>query len=262
MGTTESFESRVLLTRDAEIATLTLSRGVRLNALDLASGRALLGAATALREDPDVRVVVIQANGDGFCGGGDIAEMNAAPDRKSYLRELTELINEALVVLADLPAIILTAVHGAVAGGGLGLMLAGDITIAEEGAVFAPGYRGLGVTPDCGASTRLPAAVGARRALWFFLAASRIDTVTAREWGLVEEVVPVGQLGARVSELANALTAIEPEALAQTRRLIRHAQNGTFSDRLDDEQNSISTLGGTAAAGALIARFAARSRGA
>lgn len=240
------------------VATITLDRGSRLNALDLASGRALLSIAEELTADQNIRVIVIRATGDGFCGGGDVAEMNRADDREAYLLELTDLIHGALILLSEHPAIVVSAVHGVVAGGGLGVMLAGDIVVAEAGTKFTAGYWGIGLTPDCGVSTRLPAAIGAERALWFLLAGRRIDTDTALHWGLIAEVAEIGALSQRLDEITSSLLAIDADALRETIRLVRSAHEGTLAERLIDEGRTIAARAGSSVAGDLIAKFLSR----
>jgi 2-(1,2-epoxy-1,2-dihydrophenyl)acetyl-CoA isomerase len=256
----DGFAHRISLSQVNSVATITLDRGGRLNALDLASGRSLLAIAEELSVERDVRVIVIRASGDGFCGGGDVSEMNQADDREDYLLELTGLIHRALVLLAEHPALVITAVHGVVAGGGLGIMLAGDIVIAEASTKFTAAYRAIGLTPDCGVSTRLPAAIGRQRSTWFLLAGKPIDTRTAREWGLIAEITEPGQHWNRAAELAATIASIDTDAVRETARLIRWADEGTLADRLADEGQTIASRAGSSAAGALIATFLSRGR--
>ncbi|MFN7151764.1 MAG: enoyl-CoA hydratase/isomerase family protein, partial [Microthrixaceae bacterium] len=93
---------------------------------------------------------------------------------------------------------------GAVAGGGLGLMLAADYIVASESARFVSKYAEIGLTPDLGVSTLLPAAIGQRRALRMLLQDVTIDAATALDWGLVTEVVPAADVASRALAVAES----------------------------------------------------------
>lgn len=247
----------VLLHIGDGLATVTLNRPDKLNALSLGLAKEFRQAVAEVAERDDVGVLLIQGAGSGFCAGGDVGEMAAAADRGDYLAKLVGEMNEPLASLSKLPVVTITAVHGTVAGGGIGLMLAGDIVLAAEGTGFTSAYPGVGLSPDCGASTLLPAVVGLRRALEFTLAGRMLHAEHALEWGLISEVVAPDQLRERAAVVARDILAGAPQALGETRRLLRASVGRGFVEGLQDEIATISMLARTELAGRRIERFAA-----
>jgi 2-(1,2-epoxy-1,2-dihydrophenyl)acetyl-CoA isomerase len=150
-------------------------------------------------------------------------------------------------------------VHGAVAGGGLGLMLTADYIVAAEGARFVSKYANIGLTPDLGVSTLLPQAIGARRALQLLLQDRSLSATEALEWGLVAEVVAADQVAARTEEIARFWLEGATEAFGQASRLVRVGAHRDFADNLDDEARTIGAAFDTPASQARVAAFAAAS---
>ena len=138
-------------------------------------------------------------------------------------------------------------------------MLAGDVVLAERGTRFVSAYDGIGVTPDCGATVMLPAAMGLQRALDFTLTGRTLSAEDALEWGLVTELVEPGGLAARATELTDHI-ARAPRAAGRTRVLIRNAAFPDLRARLADEAAAIAEFAGSDRAGELIAQFAAGGR--
>lgn len=259
-GTAGHSGQLVLLHIGDGLATMTLNRPDKLNALSLGLAGEFRQAVAEIAERDDVGVLLIRGAGSGFCAGGDVGEMAAAADRGDYLTQLVGEMNHPLAALSKLPVVTISAVHGTVAGGGVGLMLAGDIVLAAEGTRFSSAYPGVGLSPDCGASTLLPAVVGLRRALDFTLGGRTLDTEHALEWGLISEVVAPGQLHERAAVVASAILAGAPQALGETRRLLRASVGRGFVEGLQDEMDTISMLARTGLAGQRMARFAAPRR--
>ena len=131
-------------------------------------------AAERAAEDEGVRAVVLSGAGKRFCGGGDIASFADSQDTAGDLYELAVAGDAAVAALEALAKPVAVAVHGAVAGAGLGIMLAGDVVIAAEGTKFVVAYPKIGLNPDCGTSTLLPLAMGRQRALAFALRHARL----------------------------------------------------------------------------------------
>lgn len=239
------------------VARIGLNRPERLNALGLRSARELLASATTIAARNDVRVVTITGAGGVFCAGGDVVEMAGAADRERYLRALTTDVHAALAILAELPVVVVAGVNGTVAGGGLGVMLAGDLVIAEAGTRFVSAYAGIGLSPDCGATTLVPEAIGTQRAMEFFLTGRVLSADEALAWGLITETVAAGGLGDRIDALASAI-ARSTRALGQTRMLLRRTQAAKFREHLESESLAISALAGSETSGALIREFVSR----
>ncbi|MGL6236839.1 MAG: enoyl-CoA hydratase/isomerase family protein [Segniliparus sp.] len=250
----------VLIARTGPTVRITLNRPDRYNAIDEALAAQFRSAVEAVAADPEVRVVVLQGAGRAFCAGGDVLDMASAEAPGEYLRQLATTIHAALEQLATLPVVVVAAVRGAAAGGGLGLMLACDLIVAGEGATFSAAYGKVGLTPDCGLSTRLPEAIGMQRALAMAVGGKTLTANQALDWGLVTDVVPDESLEARAEELVAAILAEAPRALGGARQLLRAARRSPFSDALAAEAETIGLHGEHEEARRLTAAFAARRK--
>jgi 2-(1,2-epoxy-1,2-dihydrophenyl)acetyl-CoA isomerase len=238
------------------VAHLQLNQPDAANALDLPLARALKDAVAAIAADDAVRSVVVRGAGKRFCAGGDVGSFAAAEGRAAYLLELATEADAAVRALADLPKPVVAAVHGAVAGAGLAVMLSCDVVVADPPTKLVFAYPGIGLTPDCGVSWLLPRAMGQQRALAFALTGAVLTAEDARDQGLVTEVAadPV----ARATEVAQGWAAGAATALGHTRRLLRA---GWDADRLAtgaEEARTISSLIEGEEASALVAQFLGR----
>ncbi|WP_231855429.1 enoyl-CoA hydratase/isomerase family protein [Tsukamurella pseudospumae] len=238
------------------VATIVLRRPDAANALDQPLADALVTVTARIAADPDVRVVVLRAEGRFFCAGGDVKAMVAADDRPAMLDHLADTIHRSLAVLDGLAVPVVAAIQGPVAGGGLGLVLAADIAIAADSAHFSTAYTGVGLSPDCGVSALLPKAVGFRRAMRMLLHGDRIDAATAADWGLIDLAVPADGLESAVTAEVERMLAGPHPGLGEARRLVRASYARGYADQLDDERRTIARMGGTEAAASRLARFA------
>jgi enoyl-CoA hydratase/carnithine racemase len=216
MATTQTAQDRVLVTREETTARLTLNRPERRNALSMALMNDLRGALEALGADPQVRVIVIAGSGAAFSAGHDLGEM-IEPD-PAFVQELFDECTRLMQAIHRVPQPVIARVHGVATAAGCQLVAACDLAVAEEGARFAtPGVR-IGLfcsTP----MVPLSRAIGRKRALDMLLTGRMVDAATARDWGLVNEVVPadeldtaVDALATRVAQAARATVAIGKEA--------------------------------------------------
>lgn len=203
------------------IATLTLNRPERSNALDNETLAELAAAFLDLEERADFRVLIVTGAGKAFCAGGDV---KAQPERFEWardrhqdrLRAIHFGVARALAVF-EKPTIAL--VNGAAAGGGLGLALACDIRIAGESARFGAAFRKVALALDMGLSYFLPRAVGRAKALEMLYAGELIGAAEALRIGLVNRVVPDGSLREEGMALARSIASGPPLAL----RLVKQA---------------------------------------
>lgn len=223
--------SGVEVTRDGAVATVTLSRPDRRNALDPATIEALRTAFGSLAESDEVRVIVLGGAGTAFCAGADIGWMAAA-------RELShdENVADAERMAAAFEAVdacgkaVVARVHGPAFGGGAGLVACADVAVAAEGASFAFSEIRLGLLPATIAPYVLRAiGPGATREL--FTTGRRFDAHEAHRLGLVHRVVTVAELDDAVTQVVDELIAGGPDAIAACKELVRAS---TASFALDD----------------------------
>lgn len=246
----------ILFALDGGLARVTLNRPTSLNAMDFPMAqrwRDVVREATAA----GVGAVILDAAGPAFCAGGDVSAMAASGVAGAAVTETAQVIHEGIRQLVEAPVPVVAAVQGAVAGGGLGLMLAADYVVASANARFVSKYADIGLTPDLGVSTLLPAAVGERRALQLLLQDRTLSASEALGWGLVAEVVP--DPAARAVEIARYWLDGATAAFGQAARLVRVGARRSFADNLDDEAATIGAAFDTAEARARVKAFAAAS---
>lgn len=227
----------LLEAREHRVATLTLNRPERLNAISPEMLAALREALVRLASDSDVRVLVLTGAGRGFCAGGDVKRMASgaidydAPDAVALLREKMELAQ----VLHDFPKPTLAQVNGPAAGAGLSLALACDLRIAGASARFTTAFARVGLSGDFGGSYFLSALVGAARAHELYLTGDTLDASHALAYGIVNRVVHDEDLAAETAGLAARLAAGPPIALTYMKRNLRAARTETLARVLDLE---------------------------
>ncbi len=190
---------------DGLVATVTLNRPERRNAISGSLLTQLRGTMAELDASPDVRVIVLTGAGPAFCAGLDLTELGR-PD--SSLGRGT-----SGPVLPRLAKPLIGAVNGAAITGGLELALACDFLIASELARFADTHARIGIMPGWGLTVELPAAVGVRRARQMSATGNFVDAATALTWGLVNHVVPHGELMTFARRLAADAASNDPAAV-------------------------------------------------
>jgi 2-(1,2-epoxy-1,2-dihydrophenyl)acetyl-CoA isomerase len=222
------------------VATLTLSGPERRNSIDHRLASELQAQLALASEDRDVAAVLVRAEGPSWCAGGALDELAEAGEGvHDYINAVGERLVPLVRTLHETPKVTIAVVHGSVAGGGLGLMAAHDVVIAAQSAVFIPAYRQLGLCPDAGFSYFLARDLGYRRTLELYLADERFGTARALELGLVNRVVPDGELDDAANTFARHVAAGPRLAQASTKRLLRQATDGLLERQLEDEIRSI-----------------------
>ena len=198
------------------VATVTLNRGERFNALSLAMIGALEAALDQLADDAGVRAVVIAAKGKGFCAGHDLKEMRAHPDL-AWQRELFGACGRMMQRLTQLPQPVIARVHGIATAAGCQLVSMCDLAVAADTAKFAlPGVN-VGVfcsTPAVGVARN----IARKRVMEMLLTGEMIDAPTALAWGLVNRVVPEAGLDAAVKQFTDVIAARSPAVVALGKR--------------------------------------------
>jgi 2-(1,2-epoxy-1,2-dihydrophenyl)acetyl-CoA isomerase len=229
--------SPLLLTRDGPVATLTLNRPEHLNTLDFTLVDALIAAAAEVANDSSLRVVVLRGAGKHFMAGGDLktfaGELSKPPaQRNTDFQALINRLHSAIEAFHRMPHPLVCGVQGAVAGFGLSLMNASDLVVAADTAYFTSAYRNIALTADGGGSWSLPRVVGLRRAMEIMLLAERFDAAQALAWGLVNRVVPAGDLDAAVDAVVRNLAEAPLLAVRNAKRLLRESLGRSLSEQL------------------------------
>jgi 2-(1,2-epoxy-1,2-dihydrophenyl)acetyl-CoA isomerase len=166
------------------------------------------------------RPVILTGSGDAFCSGADLKWLARMHDPAQGVAELVAVHHLAITTLVEMPAPVISAINGVVAGGGLGLALAADYCLAARSATFTAAYFRLGLTPDGGSSIFLERTIGPLRTLELLLTNRRLSADEAHVWGMLNEVVDDAHLFERAVTFAATLAVVPGYALLETRRLL------------------------------------------
>jgi enoyl-CoA hydratase/carnithine racemase len=226
---------------DGGVATLTLDRPGRLNAIGSDTVALLHDALDALEADAAARVVVVAGEGKAFSAGADITELDRlddAPDFARFVRSITDGFGR----LAGLPQPSIAAVDGLALGGGFELALACDLRIAGDAARFGVPEVRLGLLPAAAGTQRLARLLPAAVAKHLLMTGEALGAEAALHWGLVNRVVPAGEALATATQLARSLATGPPRALAAAKRLVDEGAELPFDSAVGLERDTVAML--------------------
>lgn len=232
----------VLLTVEAGVASITLNRPAQGNAMSLELMEALQKAFQDAEADPSCSVAVVHGSGRVFCGGGDLGDLAKAADHADLKVRMVTALQDTMFTIAASRLVVISAVNGAAAGAGLGLVLNTDIVLASPRASFHGAYGAIGLSPDAGVSYLLPLAIGAKRAASVLLTGARVSAEDAMEWGLVAQLHEPEEVDAHAEELARRLASGATQALAPTKKLLNAPALAGYRAHLDLERDGITSL--------------------
>lgn len=227
---------------EGRVSTVTLARPDSRNALNAELIEELRRSMKELAEDEEVRAIVLTGEGDYFCAGADIGYMRdtanfSYEENRQDARRLAAMFG----AVEECPKPVVASVKGAAIGGGIGLVAAADIGVAEEGAVFAFTEVRLGISPATIAPFVLRK-IGYSQARALFLTGERFSVTRAQEIGLVHQVANEGCLDEAVREKVEGLLAGGPEALAATKGLLRELREASPGEATEITARHIAEL--------------------
>lgn len=217
------------------IATITINRPERRNALDAEHYAALSQAWIRVRDDADVRVAVITGAGDkAFCAGADMKSFvgRTQPLSEVWLTQKDNLLNRGLEVWKP----VIAAVNGACVGGGMTLLMATDIRVACEEATFSLSEVKRGIIAANGGTQRVMKQLPYAIAMEMLLLGDTMDAATALRWGLVNRVVPREKLIDTAHELAGRIKKNAPLAVQAAKELAVHSLDMSLAEGIRMEQ--------------------------
>lgn len=233
-----SFE-HILFTIEQGVATLTLNRPEQLNSFNAQMHKEVREALKQVRQNPEVRCLLITGSGRGFCAGQDLGDRNVAPGAAAP--DLGESIeknyNPLIRALRDLPMPVICAVNGVAAGAGANIALACDITLAAKSASFIQAFCKIGLVPDSGGTWTLPRAVGMARAKALALLGDRLSAEQAEQWGMIWRCVDDAALQDEALKLARQLATQPTYGLALIKRALNASASNSFDEQLDLERD-------------------------
>lgn len=226
------------------VALVTMNRPKALNALNRDMTRALIETINPLEYDPDVRCVVIRG-GDHFMAGGDLKTFHAmlGRPRRDNLVAIEAFVHEVhslIIAIRRMPKPVVASVSGACAGFGLSFMCAADLAIAAEDSYYTLAYTLIGTSPDGGSTYALPRLVGLKKAAELALLGDRFDAATAKDYGLINWVVPAADLAAETAKLAARLAAGPTVAYGRTKALLQRSLDNPLERQLQLEAENFS----------------------
>ena len=209
----EALPAEPILLRETEgpVATLTLNRPARYNALSEEMLSALQEALDEIAADEAIRVLVLAARGKAFCAGHDLKQMRARPEQ-DYYRALFAQCSRMMLTLTAMPQAVIARVQGIATAAGCQLVATCDLAVAAEEARFATSGINVGLfcsTPAVAVSRNL----GRKRAFEMLMTGDFIDAATAADYGLINQAVPAEELDAAVAELAGKIARKAPVAV-------------------------------------------------
>ncbi|MCH7655260.1 MAG: enoyl-CoA hydratase/isomerase family protein [Chloroflexi bacterium] len=225
----------VLFEKRGDIAVVTLNRPDALNAFSVRMRDELWEVLGAVRDDPDVRGMLLQGAGErAFCAGADLTEFGTAPSQA--VARTVRWERDVWGLLLGLPKPTVAALHGYCLGSGLEMAVLCDLRVAADDAVFGMPEAGLGLVPAAGGTQLLPRLLGPGRALDLLLSGRRFGAGEALEYGLVTQVVARSELSGAATALLQRVLRAPGRALAAAKRALAEGADVPLASALDLER--------------------------
>jgi 2-(1,2-epoxy-1,2-dihydrophenyl)acetyl-CoA isomerase len=237
-----SYETLTFLVTE-NVATITLNRPDAMNAMSPLMAKELHQVALAVDERADVRAVILTGSGKMFCAGGDLSAFAAAGEgARRLLMEMTGDLHMALSRLARNSAPVIAAVNGTAAGAGFSLVMAADLAVASNKAVFTMAYTNAGLSPDGSSTYYMPRKIGDRRTRELMLTNRLLNAEEALAWGVVNSVVEPSELAAAAQKLAAKIAAGPTQAFGQVKALLDGSFDHSLETQMELEARAIAGL--------------------
>ncbi|WP_109067444.1 2-(1,2-epoxy-1,2-dihydrophenyl)acetyl-CoA isomerase PaaG [Acinetobacter baumannii] len=216
------------------VGYLTFNRPKALNSFNVDMHREVAEVLNQWTKNSDVRCVVISGEGRGFCAGQDLGDRVVDPnaDAPDLGYSIETYYNPLIKTIVNMPKPVICAVNGVAAGAGANIALACDLVIAAKSANFVQAFCRLGLVPDSAGTWFLPRAVGHARAMGLALLGDKLPAETAKEWGMIWDVVEDAELKTKVTELAERLAKQPTFGLSLIKKAIHQSSNNTFNEQM------------------------------
>ncbi|HCJ6509748.1 2-(1,2-epoxy-1,2-dihydrophenyl)acetyl-CoA isomerase [Acinetobacter pittii] len=216
------------------VGYLTFNRPKALNSFNVDMHREVAEVLNQWTKNPEVRCVVISGEGRGFCAGQDLGDRVVDPNAEApdLGYSIETYYNPLIKTIVNMPKPVICAVNGVAAGAGANIALACDLVIAAKSANFVQAFCRLGLVPDSAGTWFLPRAVGHARAMGLTLLGDKLPAETAKEWGMIWDVVEDAELKTKVTELAERLAKQPTFGLSLIKKAIHQSSNNTFDEQM------------------------------
>ncbi|MEZ5997661.1 MAG: enoyl-CoA hydratase [Hyphomonas sp.] len=223
----------IVVERDGPVALVTLNRPDALNALSQALRSEIVRVFTALKDDPDIRAVVLTGAGRAFTAGVDLKEAGQTGFALGADEDSKAINIEAAMRAYPWP--IIGAINGFAITGGFELALMCDVLLASENAKFADTHARVGIMPGWGLSQKLSRLIGISRAKELSFSGNFLDAETAERWGLVNRVYKPGELVPAAMKLAQEMCSTQPDLLRKYKAVIDDGFGMNFAAGMKEE---------------------------
>ena len=220
---------------DGRVRHLILNRAEKRNALNGELITAIRDAARAAADDPEVHCVVIRGEGQAFSAGVDVFELGSLGGQTEMLRPFRRACLEAVNLLEEMAKPTIAQIHGVCLGLGAEIAVACDMRVMADDARFGLPEVRLGLIPDVGGSTRLPAIVGLGIAKELIMTGRTIDALECHRVGLANRIAPLAALEEETQSLVDELMAAAPIAVGSSKQVLNAVARPTLAASLDAE---------------------------
>ena len=228
----------ILISNEKNIRIISLNRPEKLNAITLEMATDLNKAIQETANDSTVKCLVITGEGRAFSSGGDVDEMGEyLPKAGDLFYKLTEQIHNSFSTLLTMPKPVVNSLNGIIAGGALGIALAGDYRIANRSTKLLSAHFKRGFVPAGGATYILPRLIGLARTQTLFFGGKTLNSNEMLEWGLVHEIVDDDYLNKRTMEMAQELANGPTSAIGETKKLLIDSDTLSLKQELERERD-------------------------
>lgn len=229
----------ILFTIEEGVAILSLNRPEQLNSFNTQMHSEVREALKQVRQNPEVRVLLLTGEGRGFCAGQDLSDRNVAPGAAipDLGQSIEQFYNPLIRTLSDLPMPVICAVNGVAAGAGANIPLACDLVLAARSASFIQAFCKIGLIPDSGGTWTLPRLIGSARAKALMLLGERLSAEQAEQWGLIYRVIEDAELRNEALKLARHLATQPTYGLALIKRGLNASLSNSFDEQLELERD-------------------------
>lgn len=235
----------VLIEKQGNIAFVNLNEPKSLNALSVKLKTELLMILEEIEKDVTISIIIISGKGKSFCAGGDVKAMAEHKYNPSEIKQMMDESADIVLKIQQSKKIIISVIHGFVAGAGVSLAFASDMIIAEEDSKFILSFKNVGLIPDLGIHYHLTKQVGQWKAKEWIWKGATILAKEALQYGIVSEVTPKGEGLSKAKEISNSLAQGPIKAFIASKTIINQINASQFKEILIQENFSQSILRGT-----------------
>ena len=217
-----------------QVQIIKLNRPEVLNSFNREMALALQHTLDEASHNPNIRAILLTANGKAFCAGQDLSEAidTSGPGIENIV---VEHYNPIIIRLRHIEKPVVCAVNGVAAGAGANIALACDVVIAADNASFIQAFSKIGLIPDSGGTFFLPRLVGYQRALALMLLGDKVKANDALQMGMLYKVCIAEDLFEQALAIAEKLAAMPTKAIAYTKKLIYQSGNNSLEQQLEAE---------------------------